>query len=302
MDGICSKAAGGKENKFLFNGKELNSKEFSDGSGLELYDFGARNYDPQIGRWHTIDPKSDQMRRYSPYNYAFDNPLRYIDPDGMAPTDWLKYKDAEGNVQVKWVNEVTDQKSANEYAAKGGKDFNGNQNNTEVEYIGKTGVAYGHDDKGNGTGNYNLNPDGTASLIGKDGMNENVTVTSSKRPTTKGDPANGEPSSGGNEGSGNDSKVQLAPFINDVVDPAVTIAEEMVKPNPSVSKGAKVGLQVIGATIAVYSAVNDIIDFQNNKISGAHLTVNLIMNGVGFLGPVGAGVSLLYGFTEDFFW
>ena len=67
-------------NRYRFSGKE--EQAFA---GLAWQDFGARMYDPDLARWTAPDPLADKYPGISPYVYCNDNPLRYVDVDGM---DW----------------------------------------------------------------------------------------------------------------------------------------------------------------------------------------------------------------------
>jgi RHS repeat-associated protein len=68
---------GSKTQNYKTTSKEL-YKDFN----LEQLDFGARLYNPQIGRWSLIDAKASKYVALSPYNYVANNPLKYIDPNG----------------------------------------------------------------------------------------------------------------------------------------------------------------------------------------------------------------------------
>jgi RHS repeat-associated protein len=94
LAGIGYNASGNPEHKFTYNGKEKQSE-----LGLNWIDYGWRNYDAQLGRWHAVDGMSEKYLSYSPYHYAANNPIKNYDIDGNQFTPAAQA----------WVDRLTDE-------------------------------------------------------------------------------------------------------------------------------------------------------------------------------------------------
>jgi RHS repeat-associated protein len=87
-------------NRYQYNGKEI-----QDDFGLYWYDYGARFYDPMVGRWHSVDPMAHLREWVSPYNFVQNNPINRVDPTGALDTE---FKDQDG----KTIKKVDDGSNA----------------------------------------------------------------------------------------------------------------------------------------------------------------------------------------------
>ncbi|RZS98017.1 RHS repeat domain-containing protein [Cecembia calidifontis] len=99
LQGLGYQEPGIKVNKYLYNGNEILSD-----LNLNLYDFKSRFYDPVIGRFISIDVLADHPNQIglSPYQFSWNNPIRYNDPDGKCPSCWPTFYAAYQGMKAKY--------------------------------------------------------------------------------------------------------------------------------------------------------------------------------------------------------
>ncbi len=164
------------------------NKEWQDELGLNVYDFEARNYMPDLGRTTTLDPLAEMFYDLSPYSFLNNNPLSFVDPMGMASEEWLN-KDGELVYDTKrgeYTKNATEQDKQFGEALRNSGDTGANQFKalTESEAKIKVTIQEGGERMLNEQGhliieNYNINSDGSVTLIDASlnvslGANKNV--------------------------------------------------------------------------------------------------------------------------------
>ncbi|MCI3938906.1 RHS repeat-associated core domain-containing protein [Chryseobacterium aahli] len=126
--------------QYKYNGKELQE--------TGMYDYGARFYMPDIGRWGVVDPLAEKYTRMSPYTYVGNNPAIFVDYDGRDYGVYVDLKAGTITIKATYYAVKGDMKSANGaiqlWNDKSGKynysykDANGNKISLKINFQLKT--------------------------------------------------------------------------------------------------------------------------------------------------------------------
>jgi RHS repeat-associated protein len=228
-----------------------NSKEWQDELSLNVYDYGARFYDPAAPHFWQMDPKAETSRRFSPYTYCLNNPVFFIDPDGMQAVendDWVSYTGQSGQQQVIYDAEI---KTKEQAEAK--------YNN--VSDVFKSGSITGTSPEGGADYSYKLNEGGTVTDVGAGGTSVETGFTTPQ---------------GTYVGENKSTLAQLAPVLQNSGDAAVVVGAILVCTGVGAPLGA--GLITYGGYTSLAGTTMELADNANTgTLTGEKVATKLAM-------------------------